>query len=86
MIFTYNIYLDAAILGKVSFSFFKILFIYSWETRGGGQRHRQREKQAPCKESDGGLDPRSPGSQPGLKEAQNRWATRAAQILFLRNL
>ena len=26
------------------------------------QRHRQREKQAPCREPDVGLDPRSPGS------------------------
>ena len=31
------------------------------------QRHRQREKQAPCREPDVGLDPRSPGSRPGLK-------------------
>ena len=31
------------------------------------QRHRQREKQAPCSEPDVGLDPRSPGSRPGLK-------------------
>ena len=32
-----------------------------------GQRHRQREKQAPCREPDVGLDPRTPGSRPGLK-------------------
>ena len=31
------------------------------------QRHRQREKQAPCGEYDAGLDPRTPGSQPELK-------------------
>ena len=30
-------------------------------------RHRQREKQAPCKEPNAGLDPRSPGSRPGPK-------------------
>ena len=35
--------------------------------RGGGQRHRQREKQAPCREPDAGFDPRSPGSRPGPK-------------------
>ena len=29
------------------------------------QGHRQREKQAPCREPDVGLDPRSPGSRPG---------------------
>ena len=32
-----------------------------------GKRHRQREKQASWREPDGGLDPRSPGSHPGLK-------------------
>ena len=31
------------------------------------QRYRQREKQAPCREPDVGLDPRTPGSCPGLK-------------------
>ena len=31
------------------------------------QRHRQREKQAPCGEPDVGLDPGAPGSHPGLK-------------------
>ena len=43
------------------------------------QRHWQREKQAPCREPNMGLDPGSPGSHPGLKTAPNRWATRAAQ-------
>ena len=42
--------------------FFKILFIYSWETQRERQRHRQREKQAPLREPDVGLDPRTPGS------------------------
>ena len=31
------------------------------------QRHRQREKQTPCREPDVGLDPRTPGSHPGPK-------------------
>ena len=31
------------------------------------QRHRQRDKQAPCGEPDAGLDPRTPGSQPEPK-------------------
>ena len=39
--------------------------------REGGQRHRQREKQAPCREPDMGLGPQSPGSHPGLKAALN---------------
>ena len=42
------------------------------------QRHRQREKQAPCEEPDVGLDPRSPGSHPGLQAALNRCTTGAA--------
>ena len=31
------------------------------------QRHRQREKQAPCGEPNAGLNPRTPGSQPEPK-------------------
>ena len=31
------------------------------------QRHRQREKQAPCREPDVGLGPGSSGSHPGLE-------------------
>ena len=31
------------------------------------QRHRQREKQAPCRDPTVGLDPKTPGSQPDLK-------------------
>ena len=31
------------------------------------QRHRQREKQAPCGKPNVGLDPRTPGSRPELK-------------------
>ena len=39
------------------------------ETHTQRQRHRQREKQAPCREPDVGLDPGTPGSCPGLKVA-----------------
>ena len=31
------------------------------------QRHRQKEKQAPCREPDVGLDPRTVGSRPEPK-------------------
>ena len=31
------------------------------------QREAEREKQAPCREPDVGLNPGSPGSRPGLK-------------------
>ena len=41
------------------FIFFKILFIY--------ERERERETQAPRREPDVGLDPRTPESRPGLK-------------------
>ena len=34
------------------------IFFNSWETQREGQRHRQREKQAPCGEPDVGLNPR----------------------------
>ena len=34
---------------------------------GERQRHREREKQAPCREPDMGHDPRTPGSGPGSK-------------------
>ena len=36
------------------------------------QRHRQREKHAPCREPHVGFDPGIPGSRPGLKVALNR--------------
>ena len=39
------------------------------ETQRDWQTHRQREKQAPHREPDVGLDPRPPGSRPGLKKA-----------------
>ena len=53
--------------------FFKKDFIYLFmrDTPREEQRLRQREKQAPCREPDVGLNPRSPGSCPGLKAAVN---------------
>ena len=52
-------------------------FIYLFIRR---ERDKQREKQAPCREPDVGLDPVSPGSRPGLQAAPNRCATGAALI------
>ena len=58
--------------------FLNILFIYVTEKRectswgDSRQRERQREKQAPCREPDVGLEPRSPGSGPGPKVVLNR--------------
>ena len=57
--------------------FFLRFYLFIHERYGGG-RHRQREKQASCREPDMGLDPGSPGSHPGL----NRWATKAAPHLL----
>ena len=52
------------------FIYFKYV-IYSLMTDTQRERHRQRKTQAPCREPDAGLDPRSPGSGPGLKAALN---------------
>ena len=60
---------------NITFFFFFLrfyLFIHETHTHTQRQRHRQREKQTPCREPDTGLDPRSPGSCPGLKAAPNR--------------
>ena len=60
---------------KYIYIYFKILFIYSWDTeRGRGEAETQAEGEAPsipCREPDVRLDPRSPGSRPGLKAALN---------------
>ena len=67
-------------VNQLLFIFFKryYLFIEIKERERDWQRHRQREKQAPCREPDVGLDPGSPGSRPGLQAALNRCATGAA--------
>ena len=72
---------------KILFSVFFLrfyLFVYSWQTEIEGERepetHRQREKWAPHREPNVGLDPRPPGSHPGLKAVLNYWATWAAQF------
>ena len=56
-------------LGIPSFSFFYKDFIYLFmrDIENGAQRHRQREKQAPCREPDVGFNPRTPGSCPEPK-------------------
>ena len=45
--------------------FLKILFIH--ESHRERQRHRQKEKEAPCREPDVGLDLGTPGSCPKPK-------------------
>ena len=43
------------------------LFIHERHTERGRDRGRGREKQAPCREPDTGLDPGTPGSRPEPK-------------------
>ena len=63
--------------------FFKILFIYSWETWRERQRQRQREKQAPSREPDAELNPRTPGSWPEPKvDAQSLSHPDAPSVTF----
>ena len=50
--------------------YFKILFIYSWETHRERQRHRQSRLQ--CREPDAELDPRTLGS---WSWAEGRYST-----------
>ena len=44
---------------------------------------RQREKQAPCREPDVELDPRTPGSHPGPKAGAKPLSHRDPLFLFL---
>ena len=76
----YFLYIESIILFILRvFIFFRFyLFIHERQRERMRHRHRQRDKQAPCRKLDVGLDPGSPGPHPGLKEALNRWATRAA--------
>ena len=47
------------------------------------QRHRQREKQAYCREPDAGLDPRTPGSRPEPKADAQPLSHAGAPDLFM---
>ena len=46
-------------------------------------RDRKKEKQAPCREPNMGLEPGTLGSCPGLKAVPNCWAIGAALINIL---
>ena len=68
----------------VNFIYFKdFIYFFMRDTEKRRQRHRQREKQAPCRETDVGLDPASPGSGPGPKVALNHWPTWAPPKKFV---
>ena len=52
----------------MSLFIFKIfIYLFMRDTEREGQRHRQREKQAPCRVPDVGLSPGTVVSRPGLK-------------------
>ena len=55
--------------------FFKdFIYLFMRDTKRERERERQRhrqKKQTPCRETDVGLDPGSPGSGPGPKAALN---------------
>ena len=60
-------------LESLKFFFFKKFYLFMHERlERGRKRHKQREKQAPHRMPDMGLDPGSPRSHPGLKVALNR--------------
>ena len=73
---TYGIYpcqiIENSLVVLIVFYFKDFINLFMKDTERERQRHRQREKQAPRREPDVGLDPRSPGSCPGLKAALNR--------------
>ena len=47
--------------------FFLRFYLFIHERHTERQKHRQREKQAPCRKPDVGLDPGTPGSCPEPK-------------------
>ena len=46
------------------FFFFLRFYLFTHERHRERQRHGQKDKQAPCREPNVGLDPRTPGSEP----------------------
>ena len=66
-------------LGVLFFIFKDFIYVFMRDTQSERQRHRQREKQAPCREPDMGLYPGLQDQDPELQAALNHWATGAAQ-------
>ena len=63
---------DNAIYQEILFYFIfykDFIYLFMTEKERERERDRQREKQVPCREPNGGLDPRSPGPHPGPKAA-----------------
>ena len=70
--------INISFLNTFFFSSLGFIYLFMRDTDTERGRHRQREKQAPHREPNVGLNPGSPGSHPGLKVAPNCWATGAA--------
>ena len=70
------------LLKMLSYLLSQRLFIYLFmrDTERAKQRYRQREKQAPLREPDVGLDPWTPGSGPEPKAELNHWAIQASLL------
>ena len=51
-------------------------------TQREAETPRQREKQAPCREPDAGLDPGTPGSCPEPKADAQHWATQTSPMSY----
>ena len=56
------------------------------DTERERQSHRQREKQAPCREPDVGLDLETADHALSQGQVLNHWATQASLYLILNNL
>ena len=55
-------------------TFFLRFYLFIHERHRERQIYRQREKQAPCREPDAGLDPRTPGSWPEPEVQAQPWS------------
>ena len=60
-------YISSKSLGNIFFFPKDFIYLFMRDMHREWQRHRQREKQAPCREPDVGLDPGTPGSCVELK-------------------
>ena len=68
-------------------SFFKdLIYLLMRDTEREAETQAEREKQAPCRERDMGLDPGYPGSRPRLKAVLNWRATGTAQYSKIKSL
>ena len=56
------------------------IYLFMRDTQREGQRHRQREKQGPCREPDMGLHPGTLGSFPEPKAGAQLWSHLGAPI------